>query len=109
MGKATIDDLLEKLESKKAGTYKGIADGKKRVFDIGKYVYQQASEYPEKVFVLQEITLRDENLRLLRLGYYIIGKKPRFKDKWTWGQFCPFIVGKDLEKLIEKAKAKGML
>jgi hypothetical protein len=45
----------------------------------------------------------------LRLGYYIIGKQKGFRDKWVWGQFCPFIVDEDLKKLISKAEREGIL
>ncbi len=45
----------------------------------------------------------------LRLGYYIIGKKPKMKNRWVWGQSAPFIPKKDLLKLVKKAKNKGML
>ena len=72
MTKATIEDLIQNLNQKKIGTYKDISDGKKYTFDIRRYVYHQASEYPEKVFVLQELYLHNEKLKLLRFGYYII-------------------------------------
>jgi len=108
MKKETIDDLKIKLKRKKTGSMTDI-DKEKRIFDVGKYVTQQASEYPEKVFILQEIKFRHKKLTLLRLGYYIIGKQKRFRDKWVWGQFCPFIVGEDLKKLISKAEREGIL
>jgi hypothetical protein len=108
MKKETIEDLKMKLERKKTGNMTDI-DKVKRIFDVGRYVTQQASEYPEKVFVLQEIKFRHKKLTLLRLGYYIIGKQKRFRDKWVWGQFCPFIVGEDLKKLISKAEREGIL
>ncbi len=44
-----------------------------------------------------------------RIGYYIIGKIGRAKDKWTWGQYCPIIPGSDLKKLLAKAKQEGTL
>jgi hypothetical protein len=108
MKKETIEDLKMKLERKKTGNMTDI-DKVKRIFDVGRYVTQQASEYPEKVFVLQEIKFRHKKLTLLRLGYYIIGKQKRFRDKWVWGQFCPFIVGEDLKNLISKAEREGIL
>lgn len=108
MKKETIEDLRMKLERKKTGNMTDI-DKVKRIFDVGKYVTQQASEYPEKVFVLQEIKFRHKKLTLLRLGYYIIGKQKRFRDKWVWGQFCPFIIGEDLKKLVSKAEREGIL
>lgn len=42
-----------------------------------------------------------------RVGYYIVGKIGRAKDRWIWGQFCPLIPKKDFDKLIKKAKEEG--
>ena len=112
MKKETIEDLNMKLERNKMGRMTDIDKSGKKVkteFDIERYVIHQASEYPEKVFVLQEIKFRHKKLTLFRLGYYIIGKQKRFRDKWVWGQFCPFIVGEDLKKLITKAEREGIL
>ena len=33
----------------------------------------------------------------IRIGYDVIGKKPRVRNKWTWGQFCPYYRNKDLK------------
>jgi len=45
-----------------------------------------------------------------RMGYYIIGKNGRAKNKWTWGQFCPMIPKNDFNKLLSKAyKEKTIL
>ena len=38
-----------------------------------------------------------------RIGYFIIGKKGKAKDKWWWGQSCPMIGHEDFHKLIEIA------
>lgn len=58
--------------------------GKRRNFKIGKYVTLKQSNYPGKIFVLQEINFEDGE-KEIRIGYYILGKKPRMKNKWTWG------------------------
>ncbi len=39
-----------------------------------------------------------------RVGYYMIGKIGRAKNKWVWGQFCPIIPVGDLEKIIKQIK-----
>ena len=107
----TIDVLIEKLKDKKEARITDI-DGVKRVLPVGKFVFLQASEYPEKVFVLQEIIWRGhipEGVKLLRFGYHIIGKKPKRQGKWVWGQFCPFITDGDMRKLIDMAKDVGIL
>ncbi len=100
-------ELEEKLERKKWGQMTTINDEKWR-FKIKKYVTLPQSDYPEKVFVLQEILLPNGKEEL-RIGYYIIAKKGKRKGKWAWGQFCPFIPKKDLEELIRRAKTKGIL
>lgn len=98
---------LPKLTMRDSGSIINI-NGKRKNFTIGKYVTLEQSDYPEKIFVLQEIIFEDGK-KELRLGYYIIGKKPRSRDKWVWGQYCPFFPKQDLIKLIEKAKKEGIL
>ncbi|HBW56540.1 MAG TPA: hypothetical protein DEF27_01565 [Oscillatoriales bacterium UBA8482] len=100
-------EKLPKLKIRDSGSLIGI-DGKRSNFKIGKYVTLRQSNYPGKIFVLQEILFEDGK-KELRLGYYIIGKKPRSKDKWVWGQFCPLFPKQDLIKLIDKAKKNGIL
>lgn len=98
---------LPKLTIKNSGSLVDI-NGKRKKFRIGKYVTLRQSDCPEKIFVLQEILFEDGK-KELRIGYYIIGKKPRVKGRWVWGQYCPFFPKQDLKKLIEKAKKKGIL
>lgn len=98
---------LPKLNIKKSGSLINI-NGKRKKFKIGEYVTLKQSNYPGKIFVLQEIFFEDGK-KEIRVGYYILGKKPRMKNKWTWGQFCPFFPKKDLVALIKKAKAKGII
>ena len=100
-------EKLPKLKIRDSGSLIGI-DGKRSNFKIGKYVTLRQSNYPGKIFVLQEILFEDGK-KELRLGYYIIGKKPRSKDKWVWGQFCPLFPKQDLIKLIDKAKKNEIL
>lgn len=101
-----IDDLVERMSKRKNARITDI-DGVKKTLPIGKFVWQQATEYPEKVFILQEVV--SERGKLLRIGYYIIGKKPKMNGKWVWGQYCPFITVKDLKNLINKAGKAGIL
>ncbi|HLB72229.1 MAG TPA: hypothetical protein VJJ51_14395, partial [Candidatus Methanoperedens sp.] len=63
---------------------------------------------PDKIFVLQELTFGNGN-KEIRIGYYIVGKNGKMKDKWAWGQFCPFFPKNDLEDLIKKAQEEGIL
>ncbi len=104
--KAKIDDLLERVSKHKNARITDI-DGVRKILPIRKFVWQQATEYPEKVFILQELV--SERGKLIRIGYYIIGKKQKMNGKWVWGQFCPFITIKDLKSLINKAEKEGLL
>jgi hypothetical protein len=60
----------------------------------------------EKIICLQRIKF-DHGAIELRLGYYIIGKKPRMKGKWVWGQFAATMPAQDLLSIVELAKTKG--
>lgn len=99
--------ILPKLTIKDSGSIIDI-NGRRKNFKVGKYVTLEQGDYPEKIFVLQEILFEDGK-KELRLGYYIVGKKPGARNRWVWGQYCPFFPKKDLVKLIEKAKKKGIL
>ena len=74
------------------------------------------SNLDQKVFVIERLK-REKSKGIItykslnkigniehRIGYYIVGKIGRAKNKWIWGQFCPLIPKKDFDKLILKAK-----
>lgn len=44
-----------------------------------------------------------------RIGYFIVGKIGRVKNKWIWGQFCPLLPQHDLMKLIDKARRERVI
>lgn len=96
-----------KLKIRDSGSLVDIG-GKRVNFKIDRYVMLRQSNYAGKIFVLQEI-LFENHKKEIRIGYYIIGKKPRSKGKWVWGQYCPFFPKQDLIRLIGKAKKKGIL
>lgn len=98
---------LPELNIKKEGTIRDIF-GNVQKFKVSKQVTLTQSDYPEKVFVLQEIIFETSKTEI-RIGYYIIGQKGWAKGKWAWGQFCPFFPKKDLQKLITLAKKEGIL
>lgn len=49
----------------------------------------------------------DDNIIELCLGYYIIGKKPKMKDNWTWGQFATMLQMRDFKKIYKLAEKKN--
>jgi len=65
--------------------------------------------YKKKLIVFQKLQLEGRQVTEYRLGYYMIGEKPRFRGKWVWGQFCLFIPAKDLEAILKEARKRGWL
>ena len=113
MKKESKKKLEEQIKKRKCARITD-RNGKKQKLEILNHVTQQASELKDKVFVLDELkhwkkSVRKKDFKILRLGYYIIGKKPKARGKWVWGQFCPFIALKDLKKILRKAEKKGMI
>ena len=105
----TICDTLPCLKLKTKGDLTDI-DGIKREFTIDdKPIVVQQTTYPNKIFILQKIRFTDTGIEELRLGYYIIGKKPGMRGRWVWGQYCPFIPQSDFKKLVNEAQKRGWL
>ena len=64
------------------------------------------STYPQKVIYLQRLQFDDQRIEL-RLGYYVIGKKPKMAGRWVWGQFATMLPKEDFAKVISLAKEKS--
>jgi len=62
----------------------------------------------EKIIIHQKLKAQDDSIEL-RLGYYIIGKKPRNRNKWVWGQFCTMMPTNVFEQIIQLTRDKGWL
>ncbi len=109
-----LEDKKEKLKEKKHVYEKDVwnldAKEKKRN-EVGRFVTLTQSNYPLKMFVLQEMSAKKELEPELRFGYYTISPK-RLREgelRLVWGQYNPSIPKKDLIKLIEMAKEKKIL
>ena len=59
-----------------------------------------------KVILMQRMKL-DSGREEIRVGYYIIGKLPKMKGKWVWGQYAAFIPLPVFSRLILKAVKRG--
>ena len=44
-----------------------------------------------------------------RIGYFIVGKIRKAKNRWVWGQYCPIIPHGDLLRLFQEAKKRKVL
>lgn len=100
-----------KLKSNKGkkGSRKHPVTKQKRDFIIEDEIQRTQSNAKHKKIVLQKLKFLDNNEIQLRLGYYIIGKLKRMKDKWTWGQYATFIPIRDFKIIYKKAIEKGWL
>ena len=59
-----------------------------------------------KVVIFQLMRFEDGR-KEVRVGYYIIGKLPKMRGRWVWGQFAAFIPIRTFQKLVRKATKKG--
>ena len=66
------------------------------------------STLPSKILCLQSIEF-DDGRKEIRLGYYIIGKKPKMLGRWVWGQYAALMPLQDFKKLIKRAEKKGWI
>ena len=66
------------------------------------------SDMREKILCLQRIEFEDKRIEV-RLGYYIIGKKPKMRGRWVWGQFAALMPLRDFRALIRVAEKKGWI
>jgi hypothetical protein len=87
-------------------------DGEKVRGTISGCVRLQESGHKNKQFVLERI--RFDNFpgypkTLFRIGYFMLGKKTRMRNKWVWGQYAPLFKKGDLIRFISKAKGEGLL
>ena len=87
-------------------TYTDPKSGKKRKpYGIDEQWFLPRSDVAEKkmFYIIQRFDTRGYGRRV-RVGYYKIGTKGKFKDKWAWGQFCPSYTIRDLTKLVPLLK-----
>lgn len=91
----------------KIGSRKDPVTKEKRYFTIEDEIQKTQSNAKHKKIVLQKLKFHDNNEIQLRLGYYILGKLPRMKDKWTWGQYATFIPVSDFKSIYNKAIEGG--
>ena len=60
----------------------------------------------DKIVLLQLMEFEDLR-REVRIGYYIIGKKPKMRGKWVWGQYAAFIPPLIFKKVFTQASKQG--
>ncbi|PWB53890.1 MAG: hypothetical protein C3F13_08265 [Anaerolineales bacterium] len=80
-----------------------------RFFTILDEISFHQSTNPKKAIYIQRIQFEKEGSIELRLGYYIIGKKPRVIGKWVWGQFAMMLSPNNFCTAYRLAMEKGWL
>ena len=80
--------------------------GRRMGFTIEGQIHRFQSDFKKKALVLQKIRF-DDDRQEIRLGYYIIGKKPRNRGRWVWGQFATFMPKRDFRALYKMAEKRG--
>lgn len=96
---------LKPLKLKKTvGPHKDITRKKELLWKIVDFKLKPQNNYLEKIFVIELLENVQDKHREVRIGYYIIGKHGRLKERWSWGQYCPFIPLEDLKELYTLIK-----
>ncbi|MFZ0885001.1 MAG: hypothetical protein WAN14_16490 [Candidatus Acidiferrales bacterium] len=83
--------------------------GKLFFYAIEDEIYIPQSGKPHKLIYLQRLVFETDGRVELRLGYYVIGKKPAMRGRWVWGQFATMIPLGDFRSVIHRAERKGWL
>jgi hypothetical protein len=84
-------------------------DGSILHWQIEDEIIRRQSASNQKIIVFQKMRCFEDDRVEFRLGYYMIGLKPKAKGRWVWGQFCLFIPKEDLVALISEAKRRKWL
>lgn len=106
MAQATLPILPPKIG--KGGKPK-LPDGRVVHYRITDEIRIPQTGMPQKILCLQRIEFEGDNHIEVRLGYYIIGKKPRMRGRWVWGQYATFMLLKDFKALIRQAVKMGWI
>ena len=90
----------------KRGTLVVPPNGERLGFTITDEIRRVQSDLPSKIIVLERVLFDNGHIEL-RLGYYIIGKKPKMYGKWVWGQYATFLPLCDFAAIVREAQRLG--
>jgi len=82
-------------------------DGSRMQWEIVDEIRWKENE--AKIFVFQRLQRNGRAQEMFRFGYYIIGKKPNMRNRWTWGQHAPFVTAEDFLSIIREAQRRGWI
>lgn len=83
----------------------GKSEKDREYFRIGRVVWKQQSDYPQKILFIEEL-LWKSGTKYLRFGYRITTAK---KGVWWWGESALMARIEDARRLIELAKEKQLI
>jgi len=75
-------------------------------YTIEDEIIRRQRNYSRKLFAFQRIRFAEDHRIEYRLGYYMLGVKPRMRGRWVWGQFCLMIPEPELIRLLKEARKK---
>ncbi|MDY0362974.1 MAG: hypothetical protein RBR08_16110 [Desulforegulaceae bacterium] len=67
-----------------------------------------APSNPEKAFCLHKIKFTTGEVEF-RIGYYMIGHRPRMEGKWAWGQYAPIMTAEEMQMIFDRVRDKGWI
>lgn len=78
-------------------------DGEERSYKIVDEEVFLASSDSSKAFAIHKLEY-DDGSEEFRIGYFMIGRKPRMRGKWAWAQYAPMMTEKEMEEVFERAQ-----
>ncbi len=83
-------------------------DGRRRQYTIDDEIVrrQQDSRNPKLIY-LQRLRFADEGKTEYRFTYYMLGRMPKVRGRWVFGQYSLFIPPHDLAALLREARSRG--
>lgn len=116
------EEFQKKREKNIPISMKDIGRKTKMFFIREAWTFMPQSNLDKKVFVIERLKKYTCDIEKMaypeswkegdieyRFGYYIVGQIGRANNKWIWGQFCPIIPEKDLDRLMRLAKKEGTI
>ena len=115
-----IKRYREKIKKNPFRSWKDISRKGNHTWKIESVTFMSQSSLKEKILMIQRLRHVKESGEVAykagktdraeyRIGYYMLGRIGKRRDKWVWGQSAPLIPHEDLFKLIELAKREGTL
>ena len=84
-------------------------DGRPMIYTVVDEIVHITKSNPRKALCLHLLKFEDDGRTEMRFCYYMIGRKPRGRGRWLFGQFAPMIRRADFEEILARARKKGWI